>query len=97
LRVDETSNLNFLTALGQEFCWALSPPVPDDLIVPQDGYEVWRRAFGADPSPAALAALTESQLEQLRAVCAGYFECPAVSAAQVQLAISRTLARWPAD
>ena len=47
------SDLDFLAAVGQEFCAALSPPVPDDLMVPHDAYEVWRRAFGADPSPAA--------------------------------------------
>jgi hypothetical protein len=70
--------------------------VPHDLIVPQDGYEVWLRAFGAEPSPAALASLTEQQVEQLRAACAGYFECPVVSSAQVRLALSRVLVRWPA-
>jgi hypothetical protein len=97
LRVDEASKLDFLSALGEEFCGALSPPVPGDLITPQDGYEVWLRAFGADPSPAALAALTESQVQQLRAASAKWFECPTVSAAQVRLAVSRTLARWPAE
>jgi hypothetical protein len=93
--VDEVSELDFLSALGQEFCWALSPPVPNDLIVPHDGTR-----FGyvhSRPNPHALASLTDAGLEELRAVCAGYFECPTVSAAQVRLAISRTLARWPSD
>ena len=94
--MDEAFELDFLSALGEEPCAALSPPVPDDLIVPQDGYEVWRRAFGADPNPAALAELTDPQVEEFRSACARYFECPAVSAAQVRLAVSRTLARWPA-
>ena len=88
--MDETSNLNFLTALGQEFCWALSPPVADDLILPQDGYEVWRRAFGTDPSWLASPSRRWSTF--------GPF-APATSSAQrpqVQLAVSRILARWPA-
>jgi len=92
----EASKLDFLLALGEEVCGALSPPVPENLIVPQDGYGTWRQAFGSDPSPEALAALGEPELEQLRAVCAGYFECPEVSVEHIRLAVSRTLARWPA-
>jgi hypothetical protein len=89
-------DLDFLTALGEEFCEALSPPVPDDMIVPQDGYEVWRRAFGADPTPAALFALDAVGVERLQAECVRYFECLAVSTSAVRTAVSRTLARWPA-
>lgn len=88
--------LDFLWAFGEELCRALSPPVPDDLIVPHDGYEVWRRAFGTEPSPVALAALDIAGLEQLRAACVGYFECPLVSTAALRLAVYRTLGRWPA-
>jgi hypothetical protein len=91
--MDEQSFADFLTALGEEFATALSPPV--DLIVPQDGYEVWLRAFGTRPTPAALAALTSPDVERLRAACASLFECPDVSIEQVTLAVRRTLARWP--
>jgi len=83
--------------LGEEFCGALSPPVQDDLIVPQDGYEVWQKAFGTVPSPASLVALNTDGVEQLRAACAEYFECPEVSAMAVRQALARTLARWPSD
>jgi hypothetical protein len=93
--VSAASNIDFLAALGEEFCWALSPPVPGDLIVPQDGYEVWLQAFGDHPTPAALAALTDSGEEQLCAAAVAYFECPELSTAQLRLAVSRTLARWP--
>jgi hypothetical protein len=96
-RVDEALKLGFLSALGEEFCDALSPPVPFELITPQDSYEVWWRAFGTEPNPAALAALTEPQINQLGAECAVYFECPTVTAAHVRLAVSRTLSRWPAS
>lgn len=91
------ADLDFLAALGQEFCTALSPPVPDDIIVPQDGYEVWRKAFGAEPSPESLAALTDAEMEQLRTACALYFECPELSVENLRTAISSTLARWPAE
>jgi hypothetical protein len=82
-------------ALGQEFREVLSPPVPSDLIVPQDGFEVWRRAFGTDPNPAALAELTDADIKRLLAVCIAYFECPSLSETHVRLAASPTLARWP--
>jgi hypothetical protein len=88
-------DIDFLTALGEEFCEALSPSVPDDLIVPNDGYEIWQRTFGTDPNPVQLQNLSMSQLEQLRSICAEYFECPEISTEAIQLAVSRTLARWP--
>ncbi len=88
---------DFLGALGEEFTEALSPPVAADLISPQAGYEVWRRAFGRDPSPALLAALSEPQLARLRIECERYFECAGVSIEQLRRAVSRTLARWPAE
>jgi hypothetical protein len=93
----EVGDLDFLIAFGQEFSAALAPPVPKGMIVPQDAYEVWLKAFGADPSPEALAALTDAAVEQLRTACACYFECPALSQEQVRRAVSRTLARWPAE
>jgi hypothetical protein len=92
----DAADPDFVGALGEEFRGALSPPVPGDIITPQDGYEVWWRAFEAAPTPATLAALTDRDVEQLRASCAEYFECPGVSAEQVRVAVSRTLARWPA-
>lgn len=90
-------DLDFLSALGDEFCEALSPPVQDDMITPQDAREVWLLAFGAEPLPAALAALDADGAERLRAACAEYFECAAVSAESIRLAVSRTLSRWPAS
>lgn len=95
--MDEASELDFVSALGEEFSGALSPPVPGDMIVPQDAYEVWRRVFRTEPRPDALAALTDADVERLRAACVDYFECPAVSEAHVRLAVCRTLARWPAE
>jgi hypothetical protein len=97
VRLDDHSELDFIAAFGQEFCEALSPPVPHDVIVPQDGFEVWRRAFGIDPSPVALAELTEADAKRLLAVCIEYFDCPSVCETHIRLAASRTRARWPAS
>jgi hypothetical protein len=93
--VDDSSELDFLAAFGDEFCEAMSTPVPFGSIVPQDSYDVWWRAFGRAPTPSALAAMTTQNLEELRAASVAYFECPAISVEQVRLAVSRTLARWP--
>jgi len=89
--------LDFLTALGEEFCDALSPPVPEDLIVPQDAYEVWLRVFGRPPNPELLTCLLGPQLEQLRDECERYFECQSISVEHIRTTIARTLARWPAN
>jgi len=89
-------SLDFLAALGQEFCGALSPPVPADLITPQDAYDVWLSALGQAPSPEALADVSGPQLSRLRDECERYFECPTVTTEQVRLAVDRTLLRWPA-
>ena len=87
--------LDFLTAFGEELCGALSPPVPFDLIVPQDAFEVWVRAFGTDPTPEALATLTDAEVERLHSACAKYFECLDITESQVRLTLTRTLWRWP--
>ena len=93
--MDEQTFLDFLSALGEEFCGAMSPPVPFDLITPQDGYEVWLRTFDSDPTPAAFANITSDGIAQLVETCAEYLECEQISDAHVKEFISRTLARWP--
>jgi len=92
----DESFADFLAALGQEFCEALSPPIPWGRIVPQDAYEVWLRAFRQRPSPGRLAQLTDAQRSHLRDECERYFECPDISAEHIRTAVARTLARWPA-
>jgi hypothetical protein len=94
--VTEQPSGDFLIALGQEFCEALSPPVPEDLIVPQDAYEVWLRVFGQTPSPALLASLSDAGLSRLRDECQRYFECPSISGQQVRSFVAHTLVRWQA-
>ncbi len=91
---DEMSDqrrLDFLSAFGEEFCDSLSLTVGTDNVVPQDGYEVMLRAFGMQPSPEVLSALSDSQVEAVRAECARYFECEGITAEQIRTAVSRTL------
>lgn len=91
----EDSSLDFLIAFGREFGAALSPPVPECLIVLQDACEVCIRAFGRPPSPRLLASLSDTQLSRLREECERYFECPSISVEHVRAAVSRTLGHWP--
>ena len=91
----DESFADFLAALGQEFCEALSPPISWGRIVPQDAYEVWLRTFRQRPNPELLAQLSDAQRSHLRDECERYFECPAISVEHIRTAVARTLARWP--
>ena len=91
--MNNTPHLDFITAFGQEFCAAHTSH--EDLITPQDAYEVWKRAFNSEPTPTLLAAITEAQLKLLHTVCVSYFECNVVSLNTIRTAISQTLKRWP--
>jgi hypothetical protein len=93
----EQSFIDFLSALGEEFCQALSSTDTEDQPVPQDAYEVWLRAFGSAPSPERLSLLSDLQIEQLRVACEEYFDGRTVSIEQVRKVIARTLVRWPAE
>ena len=94
--MNEKDYLDFLAALGQEFCHCLSPAVGFENIEPQNAFEVFRREFKIDPSPTFLALLSDSQVERLRAGFEKFLECDGISVIQVREAVTRTLARWPA-
>ena len=94
--MSDQQRLDFLSAFGEEFCDSLSSTVGMDNIVPQDSYEVILRASGTEPSPEMLSSLSESQVELIRAECARYFECQGITTEQIRIAVSRTLARYPA-
>jgi hypothetical protein len=88
---------DFMSALGEEFCEALSPVVGFSAIAPNDAYELFIRAFATDPSPHFLASLSDSQLELLRVECEKYFERKGFTVDQLRKAVRRTLWRWPSN
>ena len=45
--MDEQVRLDFITALGEEFCTELDPVVGSE-ICPQDGYEIFAKVLGKD-------------------------------------------------
>jgi hypothetical protein len=97
LSMNDQHFLDFVTALGEEFCDTLNSIPGFEDIVPQDGYEVFRRVFREDPNPQFLASLTDEQLEQLRTGWEDYFGQRGVAMAYIRQAVTRTIARWPVE
>jgi hypothetical protein len=91
--MDERRRLDFITALGDEFCIVLDPVVGSELC-PQDGYEVFAKILGKDFGPDTLRLVTESQIEQLRAFGCTWFECANVTNNHMREVVRRTLSRW---
>jgi len=73
--MDERRRVDFLAALGDEFCTALDPVVGLE-ICSQDGYEVFAKVLGEDFGPEALGLLNDSQIEELRAFGCTWLESP---------------------
>ena len=93
--MDDQEYLYFLSALGDEFCDALRSVAGPHPLVPQDGYEVFLRAFDRDPTPEVLASLTAAEVEQLRAECEDYLECPGITTDHIRAFVAGVLVRWP--
>lgn len=93
----EQQKLDFLSAFGQEFSEALADTVGWENITPQDGYEVFLRVFQQEPTPQLLAEIFDTQMEMLLAGCTAYFENKSITCDPLQTAITRTLARYPAE
>src|SRR4029079_4141115 len=89
--MNDKNYLDFLSALGEEFCETLTPILGFGSIIPQDAFEVFIRAFDTAPQPLFLAALSEFQLEQLRVACEQYFEHRGIPIDHLRQAIGRTL------
>ena len=90
--VDEKDRADFETAMGEAVC----PPVPFELASAHECCEVIRDVVGPDVTPARLSALPQAGCEELAAGFGRYFECAPPSPSQIEQAIARTLARWPA-
>ncbi|MGE8498190.1 MAG: hypothetical protein ACN6O6_11845 [Pseudomonas sp.] len=92
---DSTLQMDFETAMGQEFSELVSPPVPFFEASPHECCEAIWRACGHEVTPTTLAALGPLQLEQLATAFGQWFECEPPATMQLAEAIARTLSRWP--
>jgi len=93
---DEQTLHEFLTAMGESFSESISPPVPfDDASIHECYNAIWS-VLGQDVTPTSLASLSAAQVSALAAGIGAYFESEPPTPGQVQDAIARTLARWPA-
>ena len=91
--MNEKDRLDFVGALGEEFCTVLDPVVGADLC-PQDGFEVFAKVLGKDFGRDELATLTDSQVEQLRMFASTWLECPNLTNEHLREVVHCTLSRW---
>ena len=85
----------FEQALGETFGEFVSPPVPFEDASPHECCEVIWHVVGDDVTPAMLAALNDTKIEELAKSFGEDFECDPPTVDQIRDAISHTLARWP--
>ena len=92
----EQEYLDFLTTWGDSFCDAMRKTAGVTEVTQQDAYEVFVETFRKEPTRAALAALSEQELEMLRQTCEKVLDHSPIPAASLREAISRMLVAWPA-
>jgi hypothetical protein len=93
--VDEQTEHEFLTAMGESFGESISPPVPFDSVSAHECYNAVWSVLGEDVTPTMLARLSDSQVSALADGMGVYFESDPPTVDQVKLAIDGTLHRWP--
>jgi hypothetical protein len=86
------NRLDFITALGEEFCTILGPVVAVE-ISPQDGYELFAKVLGNDFGPDVLRNLPNSKVGELRAFGCTWLECADITDDHLRSVIGRTLSR----
>jgi len=90
-------DIDFLSALGEEYCGIIGAAVGLE-VVPQDGYEIFMRAFGTDgltPERLHSAQASMRDLIMLRDAANSYHECSGISTGHIQDILRRVLWRWP--
>lgn len=97
--MDEAAYNSFVTALGESYCDVLGPHCEYELV-PQDGYEAFVRAFGAEevtPASVHAAQVSEEQLTRLRDAARALTESDQINIDHMREVVRRTLWRWPPD
>lgn len=95
--MDAEDFTDFVAALGEEYCEAISPRCAVE-VVPQDCYEVFGRVFGFDAlSPKRLheAQSSAGAIERLRDLARAYHETDQISVDDIKRVVLRVLRRWP--
>ena len=96
MELSETDRLDFIQAMGETFGNHVSPPVSFEDASPHECCEVVWSVLGFDVTPSRLAALTQDDVAALAQRFGEYFEVESPTIDQIRVAVSRTLARWPA-
>ena len=89
-------NLDFVSAICEEFSRAIDSVVPPEFLTPQDCWDPVIEVFGKDFDSRTLVGITDEQIRQLQAAFAKWFECEGITELQMRSAISAVLRRWPA-
>jgi ABC-type Zn uptake system ZnuABC Zn-binding protein ZnuA len=93
--VDEQTYMDFITALGEEYCEVVSP-LAGHGAEPHDGYEVFAKMYGANEiSPEKLHAASDTEVERLRDISREWHESERIGTGHIREVIRRTLCRWP--
>lgn len=88
---------DFHQAAGECFSEAICPPaIPRDAS-PHECCEVLWEQLGNHFTPTTLASLSEAEKAGLTCAFANYFECEIPTIQQIEMAVKRTIARWPLD
>ncbi|MEM8530378.1 MAG: hypothetical protein AAGF95_06005 [Chloroflexota bacterium] len=88
-------NVDFISAVCEEFCEALSEVVSFEDINPQECWDPLIQVLGKDIDSDTLVHITKEQIEELRLVFSSWFENNNITTDHIQVGIKRTLSRWP--
>ncbi len=89
--------LDFLTVWGEQFASVMLEDAGAKEVASQDAYEVFVEAFRKEPTPEALASLSDQELEMLRIQCEMVLDHAPIPTTCLRKAISLTAKAWPLD
>lgn len=93
--MNEQTRLDFLSALGDEFCDVLGSILDGKTgLCPQVAFEVFAKVLGKDFSVDSLRHLSLSQVEELRESASSLIEDATITESHLREVVRRTLARW---
>ncbi|MEZ6139552.1 MAG: hypothetical protein R3B84_03180 [Zavarzinella sp.] len=89
--------LDLLNTLGRETCEVLSPIVGEDVVEPNDGYELFSAICGREFDSAKLDSLTAADFEAICENARDHFECDSIELYHIREIASKTIDHWPID